>query len=256
MSQFDHSMFVRHSTSSIIIVLVYVDDILVTGYDKKFIMDLRELNNQFVMRLLGPLKQFFGSDVTYYSSNITLSQQGYKLKVLKKVSMSSSKPNSIPMAAKKFLLSDDLEYDNPYFYKSLVGALQYITNTRPELTFATNTTCQHIHKPHLSHVQALKKILRYLAGSANLSLHYTKISLHLHGYSDADWAGDTSNRKSTSGYCVYMGNNPIMWSSCKQTTVSCSSTEAKYRALASTAAELCWIRMMFTKLRLPLSSTH
>lgn len=112
-----------------------------------------------------------------------------------------------------------------------------------------------MHKPHLSHVQALKRILRYLAGSANLSLHYTKSSLHLQGYSDGDCVGDVSDRKSTSGYCMYMGNNPIMWSSRKQLTISRSSTKVEYRVLASKTAKFCWIRMLFTELHLPLSST-
>lgn len=92
-----------------------------------------------------------------------------------------------------------------------------------------------------------------MAGTKNFSLLYTPGSLALHGYYDADWAGDLHDRKSTSRYCTYLGNNSIIWSSKKQTTVSCSSTEVEYHALAAITTEFCWIHMLFKELRLPIS---
>lgn len=255
MSNCDSSLFILHSSTSIVVILVYVDDFLVTRSDTQYISKLlTTLNDQFAMRLLGPLKHFFGYRSYYHTFGFTLSQNACIQKLLKKAGMSSSKPASTPMIVKKCLLVVDPKYNDPHFYRSIVGAWQCVIITRPNLTFAVNTACQHMHKPLLSHVQALKCILHYLAGTSTLSLHYSLSSLHLQGYSDADWVGDLSDWKFTSRYCIYMGTKPIMWSSRKQSTISRSSTEAKYRALASNAVKICSLIMLLTELRLLLPS--
>ena len=124
-------------------------------------------------------------------------------------------------------------------YRSIVGALQYVTITRPEISFAVNKVCQFMHNPLEVHWQAAKRILRYLAGTMHFGLHFTKSkALSITAFCDADWGFDLDDRKSTSGYCVFLGNNLVSWSSKKQHTVSRSSTEAEFRSLAEVVAEV------------------
>lgn len=161
--------------------------------------------------------------------------------------MVSCHPCSTPFIIKKSKVIDD-----PHFYRSLVGALQYVTITRPDLTYAINTACQYIHRLCLSHFQALKRILHYLASTKNLSLHYKPSSLMIQGFSDTNGVSGLSDRKSTTDYCVYLGKNPILWTSKKQTTISRLTMEAEYHALLSITAEICWLSMLLQEIRLPI----
>lgn len=124
MSHSDNSLFIRHTSTSIVVLLVYVDDILLTGSDTKFIRQLLvSLDSQFGMRLLGPVKQFLGIDIVYHDLGVTLSQQSYITRLLRKVGMSNCKPSPTPLVSKKHLLANDPFYENLYFYCSIVGAL-------------------------------------------------------------------------------------------------------------------------------------
>ncbi|KAM1018829.1 hypothetical protein ACFX13_041012 [Malus domestica] len=153
------------------------------------------------------------------------------------------------------LLKDDGEpYSNPSLYRSVVGALQYLTFTRPDIAFSVHQVSQFMQNPMASHFTAVKRILRYLHGTMDVGISYSRGDLELHAFSDADWAGDPNDRRSTSGQVVFLGNNPISWSSKKQQTVSRSSTEAEYRALSSTAAELDWVQQILAFLHLPIST--
>lgn len=129
-------------------------------------------------------------------------------------------------------------YHSPEQYLSIVGALQYLTFTRPDIAFAVNQCCQFMHNPLDIHVVAVKRILRYLSGTLDFGIHFNPGPLQLQAYRDADWAGDPNYRQSTFGYVVYLGNTPISWASKKQHTVSRSSTEAENRALAIIVVEV------------------
>ena len=124
------------------------------------------------------------------------------------------------------------------FYRSIVGALQYLTLTRPDLQYAVQQVCLHMHAPRDSHWSLVKRILRYIRGTMGLGLTLTaSSSTDLVAYSDADWAGCPDTRRSTSGYCVYLGPSLISWSYKRQPTVSKSSAEAEYRVVANVVAE-------------------
>ena len=123
-------------------------------------------------------------------------------------------------------------------YRSLAGALQYLTFTRPDIAYAVQQVCLHMHDPRELHLAALKRILRYVRGTLHLGLLLRPSpATDLVVYTDADWAGCPDTRKSTSGYAVFLGDNLVSWSSKRQNTVSRSSAEAEYRAVANGVAE-------------------
>lgn len=140
-------------------------------------------------------------------------------------------------------------FQDPKLYRSTVGSLQYLSFTRPEIGFSVNRLAQFMHSPTELHWQEVKRILRYLKGTSSYGLVIRpSVIPTLTAYSDADWAGSVEDRKSTTGYAVYLGRNLISWSSRKQKSVSRSSTEAEYRAIANTTSELLWVRNLLQEL--------
>ena len=131
-----------------------------------------------------------------------------------------------------------LHLSDPSTYRSMIGALQYLTFTRPDLAFSVHQLCQFMQFPTTTNLEAAKRVLRYVRGTLSHGIYFSHGPLTLTAFTDADWAGDPFDRKSTTGFMVFLGSNPISWSSKKQSTVSRSSTEAECRALATTAAEL------------------
>lgn len=156
--------------------------------------------------------------------------------------MASCNPIATPAATKPPPVKNgDSPYHDPTFFRSIVGALQYLTLTRPDLSLAVNVVCQHMHAPTIAHFQMVKRILRYVRGTLDLHLFLrSRSSLDLFAFADADWAGCKLTRRSTTGYCLFLGANCVSWSAKRQPTVARSTAEAEYRALASAAAELTW----------------
>ena len=131
---------------------------------------------------------------------------------------------------------------DPTQYRATVGSLQYLSLTRPDISFAVNKMSQFMHKPTDEHWNGVKRILRYLSGSMSTGIFLSSWNAPaLHAFTDAEWAGNRDDYTSTGAYIVYYGKHPIAWSSKKQATVARSSTEAEYRSIASTAAEVCWL---------------
>ena len=136
-----------------------------------------------------------------------------------------------------------------------MGALQYATITRPEISFSVNKVYQFMSDTTEQHWAAVKIILRYLAGTINFGLSFlpssTGPSFSLHAYCDADWASDPDDTRSTSEAAVFFGSNLVSWWSKKQSVVARSSTEAEYRSLALATAEVTWIKSLLSDLRIP-----
>ncbi|BBG99739.1 transposable element gene [Prunus dulcis] len=201
-----------------------------------------------------PVHYFLGMEILRTPNGLSLTQSKYIKDLLTRTKMQDAKHISSPVASgRRLSLHDGAPLDDPSEYRSVVGALQYLTLTRPDIAFAVNHVCQFMHQPTSAHWVAVKRILRYLNGTSTHGLFYKPGSLSLMAYSDADYAGDPDDRRSTGGYCLYLGSNLISWSSKKQGGVSRSSTEAEYRQLAYTAAAISWFRALFRDLQLSLS---
>ncbi|XP_019168921.1 PREDICTED: uncharacterized protein LOC109164829 [Ipomoea nil] len=161
--------------------------------------------------------------------------------ILKRDGMTDCKPLSTPIPVSKSLVTSSDLYDDPTQYRSLARVLQYLTITIPDLSFAFNQLCQHMHSPTDTHWGQAKRVLRYVNGTLSYSLHIRKSELReLYAFSDSDWAGCHDDRKSTSGYVVFHGSNLVSWVCKKQKTVARSSTEA-YKGLADVCAEVIWV---------------
>lgn len=226
-------------------LLVYVDDIiLTTSTDALRSTLISLLHAEFSMKDLGPLHYFLGIAVHRTHHAMFLSQSKYAAELLDRASMANCKPISTPVDTKAKLSANcGPPVSDPSLYRSLAGALQYLTITRPDLSYAVQQLCLFMHDPRQPHFTALKRVLRYLKGTLTLGLHlYPSLPTKLISYSDADWGGCPDTRRSTSGYRVFLNDNLISWSSKRQPTISRSSAEAEYRGVANVVAETCWLR--------------
>ena len=267
-SRTDPSLFIYSSRGILMYMLVYVDDIVLTGNNPGAIEQvIKSLSQSFAVQDMGALSYFLGVEIDYQPDSIILSQKKYILDLISKAGLSDSKPVSSPMPTSANLtLGDSPTFDNPVRYRQLVGALQYVTLSRPDITFAVNKVCQFMHSPTENHWAVVKRILRYLQGTSSYGLRLKQQSdLTVHAYtdssappitafSDADWAGCPDDRRSTGGFAIYLGSNLVSWSARKQRTVSRSSTESEYKALADTVVELTWLQALLRELQVPLKA--
>ncbi|KAK8951746.1 hypothetical protein KSP39_PZI003779 [Platanthera zijinensis] len=165
--------------------------------------------------------------------------------------MEQCNPCQTPMPTNEVLkLKNDEETVDASTYRSIVGSLMYLTNTRPNISNAVNIVAQFMHKPTRSHLSAVNRILRYLKGTTDLGLLYKHDdSSELHGYADSDWGSNLDDRKSTSGYIFMLGSKSIAWGVRKQPSVALSTTEAKYMALSSAGCECIWLRQILSEIK-------
>ncbi|KAM1425821.1 hypothetical protein TB2_017749 [Malus domestica] len=250
MSNADSSLFVRDSSAGKLVVLIYVDDLIVTGDSLTEIQRLKGfLHKKFAIKDLGTLKYFLGIEVASSSKGLLLNQRKYILDLLQESKMLEAKPVATPIACKEKLgLDGDLLIDVG-LYQRLVGKLIYLTITRPDIMHAVSLVSQFMHAPRSIHLQAVRRILRYLKGTVGTGIVMRKIgNAHIVGYTDADWGGSKIDRRSTTGYCTFVGGNLVTWKSKKQSVVARSSAEAEYRAMASTTCELIWLQGLLNDL--------
>ncbi|XP_019189582.1 PREDICTED: uncharacterized protein LOC109183985 [Ipomoea nil] len=227
-SKTDVSLFYYSQGSDCVYLLVYVDDILMMGSDTNLVLQLvSKLSTSFKIRDLGKPGFFLGIEATNYNDGILLCQQRYMHDILKRAGMTDCKSLSTPIAMSKSIPIDATPYDDPTQYRSLAGALQYLTITRPDLSFVVNQLCQHMHAPTATHWEQLKRVLRYVKGTVNFGLRVKKSSSReIHALSDSDWVGCPKDRKSTSGFAVFLRSNLVSWGS--QFKLWCDNLRATY----------------------------
>ncbi|CAJ2652486.1 unnamed protein product [Trifolium pratense] len=255
-SDYDSALFVRTTSHGRIILSLYVDDMIITGDDVDGIDELKiQLAKIFEMKDLGPLRYFLGIEVAYSPRGYLLSQSKYIANILEQARLSNTRAVDSPLELNvKYVPSDGVPLSDPTLYRTLVGSLVYLTITRPDIAYAVHVVSQFVVSPTTVHWAAVLRILRYLRGTQFQSLLFpSSSSLELRAYSDADWTGDPTDRKSTTGFCIFLGDSLISWKSKKQDIVSRSSTEAEYRAMASTTTEIVWLRWLLSDMSVALS---
>ncbi|WVZ91561.1 LOW QUALITY PROTEIN: hypothetical protein U9M48_037713 [Paspalum notatum var. saurae] len=253
-SKSDTSLFVYRRGDEIAYLLLYVDDIVLTASSQHLLQCIiTSLQQEFAMKDLGVLHHFLGVTVEPRPSGLLLHQRQYTLDILEQAGMTDCNTCSTPVDSQAKLSEDAGDpVADPTAYRSVAGALQYLTFTRPDTTYAI---CLHMHDPREPHLTAFERLLRYLRGTVDhgLLLHWSSAELVV--YTDADWAGCPDTRRSTSGYAVFLGGNLVSWSSKQQPIVFRSSVEAEYRAVANDAAEASWLRQLLAELHSPFAKS-
>ncbi|KAJ9554960.1 hypothetical protein OSB04_009574 [Centaurea solstitialis] len=229
-SKADYSLFTKKQGKSFTALLIYVDDILITGNDSKSINDVKEyLHNHFRLKDLGALKFFLGIEISTSKRGIGMSQTKYALEIIKDVGLLGAAPAKTPMEQGTKLSDDSEPLRDLEKYRRLIGRLIYLTVSRPDITYAVHVLSRFMHQPRKDHWNAALRVVRYLKGAP-------------------DWLGCPMTRRSTTGYCVFLGDSLISWRSKRQKTVSLSSAEAENRAMAGACCELTWLRYLLQDL--------
>ncbi|RVX12822.1 Retrovirus-related Pol polyprotein from transposon RE1 [Vitis vinifera] len=218
-SNSDHTLFLKKQHGKITALIIYVNDMVVTGNDPEERKALQNyLSREFEMKDLGPLKYFLGIEVSRSSEGIFLSQRKYALDLLQETGMSGCQPVNAP-------IEEDLAY-------------------------ALSVVSQYMHNPGEQHMNAVMRILRYLKNAPGKGILFAKNVDHqsIKEYTDADWVGAVDDRRSTSGYFTFVGGNLVTWKSKKQNVVARSSAEAEFRGMALGLCEALWLRLLLQDL--------
>ncbi|GJT25737.1 retrovirus-related pol polyprotein from transposon TNT 1-94 [Tanacetum coccineum] len=226
-------------------VQIYVDDIIFASTDPKDCDRFsNEMSSKFQMSMMGQISFFLGLQISQNPRGIFINQSKYANEILKKFDLHKSDPVDTPMVERTKLDEDlsGIPVDQTQ-YRSMIGSLMYLTASRPDLVFAVCMCARYQSKPTKKHLEAVKRVFRYLQGSINMGLWYPKdTAMALTAYADVDHACCQDTRRSTSGGAQFLGDKLVSWSSKKQTSTSISSTEAEYIAMSGCCAQILWMR--------------
>jgi hypothetical protein len=220
-SKVDSNLYFKVMNDEPVVLLLYVDDLFLTGEENLITDCKRKLVAEFEMKDLGPMHYFLGLEVWQSPEKIFLNQGKYAVEILKKFDMLECKSMATPMETNlKLLVDTSSELVDATLYRQIIGSLMYLTNTRPDICFVVNTLSQYLVEPRRVHLVAAKHVMRYLKGTLDYGLCYTgDHDFRLYGYTDSDWAGSASDRKSTSGCCFSLGSAMTSWKSRKQSSI-------------------------------------
>lgn len=241
----DYSLFVRNTQGHFTALLVYVDDVILTGNSLKTIIETKEfLSKQFKLKDMGQLRYSLGIEVARSKQGIALCQRKYALEILEDTGFLGAKPSRFPLEQNLvFTQGEGSLLKDPTQYRRQVGRLIYLTITRPDLVYPVHILSQYMGTPREPHLETTHRVLRYTKQTPGQGILLPSTgTLELKAYCDADWARCKDTRRSTTGYFIFLGQAPISWKTKKQNTVSRSSAEAEYRSMATTCCEITWLR--------------
>lgn len=234
--------------SSTIFVAVYMDDILITRNNEEEIQNLKNfLDNTFKIKDLGTLNFFLGIEVLYTDKGIILTQRKYATDLIRESGCSGTSLCPLP-SNNKLLLGKGEHIQFPETYRKLVGKLNFLVNTRPDLAFLVQHLSQFMSDPRVPHFEVGKHVLQYINHDPGQGLLLNnEDDYSLNAYCDSDWAACPYLRRSVSGFIILLSKSPIAWKSKKQITVSLSYVEAEYRSMQCVTAELAWLTRLICK---------
>ncbi|KAJ9541999.1 hypothetical protein OSB04_028505 [Centaurea solstitialis] len=241
----DSTLFLKKYPKHIFLVQIYVDDIIFGSTNPKLCekFDLL-MKSEYKMSMMGELTFFLGLQIKQSEKGIFINQGKYVLDMLKKFDLTSCTPMKTPMAPPLSLDKDSKGKPvDVTLYRGMIGSLLYLTASRPDIMYSTCLCARYQVEPKESHLTVVKRIFRYLKGTPNLGLWYSKDSgFDLTTYSDSDFAGCKIDRKSTTRGCHLLGGKLVSWTSKKQNYVSTSTAEAEYVAAGICCAQVLWLR--------------
>jgi hypothetical protein len=247
----DPCIFIKRNEERLIIVSIFVDDNIIIGTKEDVVETKEMLSKMFKMKDLGELKYIIGIKVEQTTTTTSLSQTQYIKDILQRFNMADCKstPTPLPTNINQDEESAMTKFEDDSIYKQAIGSLIYLANaTRPDISFAVSQLARKMQNPSNQDWQNVKRIFRYLQGTKDMKLVYQRKKIDLCGFSDASYAEDRLDRKSTSGYIFKMNGGAVSWKSIKQPIVSLSSMEAEYIALASAVKEGLWLKKFETEL--------
>ena len=254
----DPCLFTRKSQDNFLYILTWVDDILIVGNKPEDVQKLKySLSQNFKMEDRGKIKHFLGLRISQNDDGISVDQEMFIQNVLRRFGMEDCKPKKTPaeMNLKLERSSEPRSDIDVTAYRSLVGSLLYVPKqTRPDDTWITNQLSRHMQSPTQQHWIAAKRVLRYLQFTKTMKIVYDgNCDLILQGASDADWSGDASDRKSTTGFYYKLSDSggAISWNCKKQNTVALSSCESEYQGMCAAVQEAIFLRQLLEDLFIP-----
>ncbi|GJS97316.1 retrovirus-related pol polyprotein from transposon TNT 1-94 [Tanacetum coccineum] len=244
MGMVDNTLFTKKKGSNLIIVQMYVDDIIFGSTCQELCDDFAKImHDEFEMSMMGELKILLGLQIKQLKVDIFVNQSKYIKKMLKKFGLEDSKPMKTISTETKLTKDVEGESVDNTKYRGMIGSLLYLTASRPDIMFSVCLCARFQEDPKISHLEAVKRIFRYVKGTMHLGLWYPKGSgIETIVYADSDHAGDYVDRKSTSGICTFMGCCLTSWFSKKQTALAISTTEAEYVSAGKACQQALWMK--------------
>jgi hypothetical protein len=253
----DSNVFVRFNP--IIILSVHTDDVTISSPNATVIPKLvKQIRKEFRIHDAEPLHYYVGLQIQKDSEgSITISQRSYVERMLDNFTMSKANSIGTPGAPGVYHMNSELDPEPAAVpstdYRSIIGSLMYaMVCSRPDIGFSIIYMSQFLINPNVNHMASAKRILRYLKGTTKLALKYVKgdgtPDLNLRGYVDSDWGNNPNNRRSVTGFLMFMCGGVISWMSRSQRTVALSSFEAELMALVEIIKEVLWIRAFLAEL--------
>jgi hypothetical protein len=252
-SNVEHAVYRRSEGDSFLLIGVYVDDLIICGPNSSKIGKFKhQMKRLFSMSDLGLLSYYLGMEVKQKTGEFTLCQSAYAAKIVEISGMKGCNPVDTPMEQHVKVLAGHVgSEEDATRYRSIIGSLRYLVNTRPDLAYSVGVASRFMQTPTKEHWALVKRIVRYISGTINYGCRFVKgrnSELKLLGYSDSDLAGDLVHRKSTTGVVYFLGPNLVTWTSQKQKVVALSSCEAEYIAVAAGACQGVWLSRLVAEL--------